>query len=141
MSMDQPTLDAQALRALGETVKSSACTCPVGACAGWESVPDDRWPMRQMRKVGSLRDATDPFDPAAAEPTFEEFHPEGTRYESTDAPFAPRFFPYNRCEAFACSTCQRVLLKYTEFGGYYVDHRVRALQSERVVDAPLPQAD
>ena len=97
--------------------------------------------MRQMRKVGSLRDATDPFDPAAAEPTFEEFHPEGTRYESTDAPFAPRFFPYNRCEAFACSTCQRVLLKYTEFGGYYIDHRVRELQPQRVVDAAAPPVD
>lgn len=93
-----------------------------------------------MVKVGSLREATDPFGPAA-EPTFEEFHPQGTRYESADAPFAPRFFPYNRCDAFACSTCQRVLLRYTEFGGYYVDHRVRALQSERVVDAPLPQPD
>lgn len=141
MSMDPPVLDAQALRALGKSVTPLACNCGVGSCAGWESVTEDRWPMRQMLKVGSLRDATDPFGPATAEPTFEEFHPEATRYDSPDAPFAPRFFPYNRCDAFACGTCQRVLLKYTEFGGYYVDHRVRALQPDQVVDAPLPKAD
>jgi len=141
MSMDSPILDAQALRALGEAVTPRACTCTVGVCAGWESVTEDRWSMRQMVKVGSLRGAADPHGGAAAEPTFEEFHPEGTRYESADAPVAPRFFPYNRCDVFACSTCQRVLLRYTEFGGYYVDHRVRALQPDRVVDAPLPQAD
>jgi hypothetical protein len=141
MSMDPPILDAQALRALSESASSQACTCPVGACVGWESVTEDRWPTRQMLKVGSLREAADPFGPVVAEPTFEEFHPEGTRYESPNAPIAPRFFPYNRCDAFACSSCQRVLLKYTEFGGYYVDHRVRALQPDRVVDAPLPQAD
>jgi hypothetical protein len=33
-----------------------------------------------------------------------------------------------------------VLLRYTEFGGYYVDHRVRALNGDLVVDAPLPDA-
>jgi hypothetical protein len=33
-----------------------------------------------------------------------------------------------------------VLLRYTEFGGYYVDHRVRALNADLVVDAPLPDA-
>jgi hypothetical protein len=134
-------LDAQALRALGESFTPRVCTCSVRACAGWESVTEDRWPKRQMLKVGTLRDAIDPFSPATAEPTFEEFHPEATRYESPDAPIAPRYFPYNRCDAFACSTCQRILLKYTEFGGYYVDHRVRALQPDRVVDAPLPKAD
>jgi hypothetical protein len=141
MSRDQPILDARALRDLGEAVKPLTCTCSVGTCDGWESVTEDRWPARQMLKVGTLRDASDPFGPAAAEPTFEEFHPKGTRYESPSAPIAPRFFPYNRCEAFACSACQRILLKYTEFGGYYVDHRVRALQPEKVVDAPLPTAD
>jgi hypothetical protein len=141
MSMDPLFLDAQGLRSLGESMPSRACTCTVGTCAGWESVTEDRWPMRQMLKVGSLRHATDPLAPTAAEPTFEEFHPEATRYDSPDSPIAPRFFPFNRCEAYACSTCQRILLKYTEFGGYYVDHRVRALQPELVVDAPLPQGD
>jgi hypothetical protein len=32
------------------------------------------------------------------------------------------------------------LLRYTEFGGYYVDHRVRVLNADLVVDAPPPDA-
>lgn len=138
-----PVLDAQALRALGQAAKPQACTCAVGACTGWDSVTEDRWPAAQMTRVGTLRAMpadphADPYAGSEAEPTFEEFHPNGTRYESPNAPIAPRYFPYNRCDAFACSQCQRVLLKYTEFGGYYVDHRVRALQPELVVDAPNP---
>ena len=144
MSPEHPNLqvlDAQALQALGQAATTRPCACAVGACTGWESVTEDRWPAAQMTAVGTLRAApadpnADPYSGAEAEPTFEEFHPNGTRYESTNAPIAPRYFPYNRCDAWACSQCQRVLLKYTEFGGYYVDHRVRALQPELVVDAP-----
>ena len=94
-----------------------------------------------MTAVGSLRAAHVEGDPAAgSEPTFEEFHPQGTRYDSPLAPFAPEFFPCNRSDVFSCSRCQRVVLRYTEFGGYYVDHRVRALNAALVVDAPLPDA-
>ena len=73
------------------------------------------------------------------EATFEEYHPQGTRYDSPNAPVAPRYFPYNRCDVFTCQTCSRVLLKYTEFGGYYIDHRVRVVQAQQIVDAPLPK--
>jgi hypothetical protein len=94
-----------------------------------------------MTAVGSLLAEQDDGDMAlGSEPTFEEFHPEGTRYESPLAPIAPAFFPYNRCDVFSCSRCDRLLLRYTEFGGYYVDHRVRALNADLVVDAPLPDA-
>jgi hypothetical protein len=94
-----------------------------------------------MTAVGSLRATHVEGDPAAdSEPTFEEFHPQGTRYDSPLAPFAPEFFPCNRCDVFSCNRCQRVVLRYTEFGGYYVDHRVRALRADLVVDAPLPDA-
>ena len=133
MSMLPPILNAQALRALSEGVSSQACNCLVGACVGWESVTEDRWPSRQMLKVGSLREASDPFGPVVAEPTFEEFHPEGTRYASPAAPIAVRFFPYNLCDVYACSQCDKVLLRYTEFGGYYVDHRVRELDASLVI--------
>jgi hypothetical protein len=113
---------AEELRALLDaSTASKPCSCALGACAGWESLNEDRWPKEQMKPVGTLR------DPDLAEPTFEEKHPNGTRYESPDAPVAVNFFPYNRCDIWRCSTCQRHLMRYTEFGGYYVDHRIRAL--------------
>ena len=79
------------------------------------------WPQAQLAPVASLR------DPHIDEPTFEEHHPNGTRYESADAPVALKFFPYNRCDVFACQRCQQTVLRYTEFGGYYVDHRARRI--------------
>lgn len=103
------------------------CACSLGACAGWESFTEDRWPADLLRRVGTLR------DPAIDEPTLEEFHPRGTRYGSADAPVAVAFFPYNRCDAHGCGRCGRTLLRYTEYGGYYVDHRVREVLPELVV--------
>jgi len=106
---------------LADQPSTRACSCSLGSCAGWESLSEDRWPAAQMRQVATLR------DPELDEPTFEEHHPHGTRYDSPDAPVAVKFFPYNRCDVWRCGECQRHLLRYTEFGGYYVDHRVRAL--------------
>ena len=105
----------------------SACGCSVGTCAGWESVPDVRWPLAQMQLLATLR------NPDHHEPTFEEFHPGGTRYESAQAPVAVAFYPYNRCDLWQCTRCQRHLLRYTEFGGYYIDHRARALHVALIV--------
>ena len=105
-------------------VDTPACSCSVGACLAWESLPEERWLGDQMKHLGTLR------DPDLYEPTFEEFHPNGTRYDSPDAPFSAVHFPFNRCDAYQCQPCGRVLLRYTEFGGYYVDHRVRWLRPE-----------
>jgi hypothetical protein len=104
-----------------DTTARAACTCGLGPCAGWTSVTEERWPAQQMQPVATLR------DPEVYEPTFEERHPHGTRYDSPQAPVAVAFFPYNRCDLWRCSGCQRLLLRYTEYGGYYVDHRVREL--------------
>lgn len=110
------------LRALqAQSPAQPDCRCGVGRCEGWTSLTEERWPAAQMTRVGTLR------DPEAYEPTYEELHPQGTRYESPDAPVALAFFPYNRCELWRCRACQRQLLRYTEYGGYYVDHRVREL--------------
>ena len=98
-----------------------ACRCGVGACDGWVSLSPERWPTAQMQAIGTLRDM------AVHEPSFEELHPHGTRYESPAAPVAPHFYPYNRCDLYRCTGCQRLLLRYTEAGGYYVDERVRVL--------------
>lgn len=136
-----PRLDAQALKDLAQATPAQKCQCALGPCAGWESMTEDRWPGEHMTAVGSLRaDHAEGGNAAGSEPTFEEFHPQGTRYDSPLAPFAPQFFPCNRSDVFSCNRCQRVLLRYTEFGGYYVDHRVRALNADLVVDAPTPDA-
>ncbi len=105
-----------------------ACSCALGACAGWESLAEYRWEAGQMEPVATLR------DPAVEEPTLEEKHPGGTRYDAPDAPVAVGFFPYNRCELWHCQACDRHLLRYTEFGGYNVDPRVRALNPEHILD-------
>jgi hypothetical protein len=81
-----------------------------------------------LQRVGTLRQSD------LDEPTFEEFHPRGTRYDSADAPIAVPYFPFNRSDVYACSRCRRVFLRYTEFGGYYVDHRVRMAMADLIVD-------
>ena len=107
-----------------------ACQCALQRCTGWDSVGQADWPRAHMHAVGTLR------DPALDEPTFEEHHPQGTRYESPQAPVAVKFFPYNRCDVFACQQCQQTVLRYTEFGGYYVDPRARRIAPEQVIDTP-----
>ncbi len=104
------------------------CQCALGASAGWESLAEYRWPTAQMKPVATLRDVDQD------EPSFEEYHPQGTRYDSADAPIAVGFFPYNRCEVWRCTPCGRHLLRYTEFGGYNVDHRVRELDPAKISD-------
>ena len=120
-------LSAASLKAAAQGAQSRICSCALGACPGWESFTEERWPKDLMQPVGTLRDVD------IYEPTTDEFHADGTRYESPDAPIAVNFFPYNRCDVYSCTQCQRVLLRYTEFGGYYVDHRVREVHPALVV--------
>ncbi len=123
-------LSAEELRKVAQG-RPEQCTCALKACRGWESVSDDRWPAGQMTPVGTLRH---PLPEGQTELTFEEFHPDGTRYESPDAPVALGYFPFNRCDVFVCTRCGCAVLKYTEYGGYYVDHRVRLVDADLVVD-------
>ena len=123
-------LTSNALKALAQQAKTP-CHCALKICKGWESVGDDRWPAAQMVKAGMLRPE---LPEGQFELSFEEFHPEGTRYDSPDAPIAMAYFPYNRCDVFKCTSCQCAVLKYTEYGGYYVDHRVRLVDAAKVVD-------
>lgn len=111
----------------------SACTCSLKACSGWESVSNDRWPAEQLPAVGTLRRS---IPPGQTEATFEEFHPNGTRYESPQAPIAPAFFPFNRCNVHACTQCGCAVLRYTEYGGYYIDPRARLVDASLVVPDP-----
>ena len=65
-------------------------------------------------------------------PGFEEYHPEGTRYESAVAPVSVTHFPYTRCDVFSCNQCAQHVLRYTEFGGYYVDPRGRRINADLI---------
>ncbi|MCW5630901.1 MAG: hypothetical protein KIT47_18660 [Rhodoferax sp.] len=103
--------------------------CSALVCRAWESLSGD-FDRSQLRRIGSLR------DPAQEEPTYEEYHPDGTHAWSDDAPIAPDWFPYNRCEVWECAGCGRRFLRYTEFGGYYTDERIRELRAERVARPP-----
>jgi len=123
-----PRLTAEDLRRLpAPAATPTGCACARLKCAGWESVTA---PLAEplLQRLGTLR------DPEDADPTVQELHADGSRYESPHAPIAPAWFPYNRCEVWACRACGRGFLQYTEFGGYYVDHRLREIDPARVVD-------
>ena len=85
-----------------------------------------------MTQVATLRDPA--LEAVGKEATLEEKHLQGTRYDSSDAPVAIKFFPYNRCEVWRCSRCDRHLMRYTEFGGYNVDPRIRVLDPVHLID-------
>lgn len=108
-----------------------ACSCDKVSLAAWQALPMTL-ELARFEDVGTLFE--DPYD----EPTFAEFHPNGTRYDSDDAPIAPRYFPYNRCTVARCLSCGRHYLRYNEAGGYFTELRIRALQPELLVDAALP---
>jgi hypothetical protein len=123
-------LNSTQLKALAKQ-SLNQCTCALKICKGWESVSNDRWPSKQLKLEGTLRRE---LAQGETELSFEEFHPNGTRYDSPDAPVALNYFPYNRADVFGCQQCGCAVLKYTEYGGYYVDQRVRLLDAAHVID-------
>ena len=122
-----PVLTAADLRRLAEAHPGPGCAaCAPIRAPGWESIPGslDR---DQLRQVGTLR------QPDLEDPTLEEHHPAGTSAWSADAPIAPAWFPYNRCDVWQCVQCARPFLRYTEYGGYYVEERIRELRAALIV--------
>ncbi|WP_027820647.1 hypothetical protein [Paraburkholderia bannensis] len=125
------TFDAAALLQLAQDAEQAGfatCTCCKSPLDGWQSQPlslDESL----LVQVGTLVDAEDP------EPTFREFLPAGSSYWAPDAPIAPRFYPYNRSDVWKCTSCNRLFLRYTEGGGYFVDRRIRSIASKLIVDA------
>jgi hypothetical protein len=126
-------IDVEALTRLAEAsaAVTASCSCNAVSLAAWKAVPLTLDPGR-FEEVGFLFD--DPYD----EPTFAEYHPAGTRYESDDAPIAPGYYPYNRCTVARCLDCDRHYLRYNEAGGYFTELRMRALRPELVVDTAAP---
>ena len=96
-----PQLDAGQLQRLAHTPPSQ-CQCALRACLGWDSVSNERWPEQHMRGAGTLRQ---PLPEGQTEASFEEHHPQGTRYDSPQAPIALDFFPFNRCDVYTCTRC------------------------------------
>ena len=130
MSADAlPPLSAAALAALAHAERPGRCaTCAPLVCPGWESV-HSAFDTSVLHRVGTLRreDVDDP--------TVMEHHPRGTHGWSIDAPIAPAFFPYNRCDVWTCEACARPFLRYTEYGGYYEDDRIRQVNAALIDDA------
>jgi len=131
MSTELPRLDAAALRALARDHEGrSPCPrCAGLVCPGWEAIPGG-YEKDGLRAVGTLRDPDD------EDPTLTEYHPAGSHGWSPDAPIALSYFPYNRCTVWQCAGCGRPFLRYTEYGGYYVEERIRELQAARIVVPP-----
>ena len=124
---DPPVLAAEDLRRLAAAQPQQPCpACAAVRAPGWESVPGSLERSR-LRKVATLRRGE------VEDPTLEEYHPNGTHGWSADAPIALAFFPYNRCDVWQCVACGRPFLRYTEYGGYYVEERIRELRPELVV--------
>lgn len=93
---------------------------------GWESMPGS-FDRHALVRTGTLR------RPSADEATLQEHHPHGTHGWSPDAPIALAYYPCNRCDVWRCGACRRVYLRYTEYGGYYEDERVRLVDPSLVV--------
>jgi hypothetical protein len=128
----RPFLNTDALAALARQSRDHP---PCAACAArdysaWESVHAG-FDAARLQVVGTLRQEGD------EEPTFAEHHPHATHGSSADAPIAPAFFPYNRCEVWQCRVCGHAFLRYTEYGGYYQDPRIRSLNPGLIDDAAL----
>lgn len=124
-----PVLVADDLRRLAASTPMQACArCAAIQAPGWEAIPGS-FDAQQLLKVGTLR------QPEVDEPTLGEYHPAGSNGWSPDAPIAPAYFPYNRCDVWQCAHCGRPFLRYTEYGGYYQEDRIRELHGELVTDA------
>jgi hypothetical protein len=125
-------IDFAGLKQLADASAAIAtpCSCDDAALLAWRAVPLEL-ELAQFQETGSL--VEDPY----ADPTFTEYHPAGTRYDSDGAPVAPRYYPYNRCHVVRCVKCGRVYLRYTEAGGYFSEVRIRALRPQLLADAAL----
>lgn len=99
--------------------------CASLSCPGWMSVPG-YFALSKLNVLGTLRDES-------AEECWDEYHPEGTNLWSEDAPIAIQHHPYNRSEILECNHCKRAFLHYTEYGGYYLDERIRELKLNLIV--------
>jgi hypothetical protein len=123
-----PLLRARDLRRLAaERHGSDRCpACGGLQCKGWEALPGG-FDAAVLERIGTLRDSQ------VEDPTVEEYHPAGTDTWSPEAPIAPAFHPFNKSDAWRCTSCHRLFVRYTEYGGYYQEERIREVDPALVV--------
>jgi hypothetical protein len=121
-------LSAAEATELARSAPAATCThCRPFASPGWTSFPTTA-SAAELEAVGAL------WLPGDEEPTLDESpRPTGVDDWSAAAPISLVHRPYNRCEIWACRHCRLPFLRYTEYGGYYVDPRIRELHAERLV--------
>ena len=106
-------------------VAGSCSVCSTLTCSGWISKPG-YFDLANLRVLGTLKKE-------GAQESWDEYHPEGTNFWSDNAPISLQHHPDHRCNVLECISCKRKFLHYTEYGGYYLDERVRELNKEYVV--------
>ncbi len=120
--LDITTLLAIA-KAVSQEQKCSNCAGLNASC--WETMPQT-FDQDRLGIVGTLK--------TGDEESWNEYHPEGTQIWSPNAPIATQYHPYNKCDVYECTSCRTQYLRYTEFGGYYVDQRIRELNPALIVE-------
>lgn len=104
--------------------KKNCSSCSTLNCGGWETIPGS-FNLDSLKPLGTLRIE------GAAE-CWDEHHPNGSNLWSKDAPISIQFHPYNRSDVYECQECARKYLRYTEYGGYYIDERIRFLNPKLI---------
>lgn len=100
---------------------------------GWESI-SGAMNISHLACVGPLG-TEDGWD------RLNEYHPQGSSLWSPDAPIALGWHPYTRSTLWRCARCAGVFLRYTEYGGYYEEERIRPLRAELLCAPPWPGGD
>lgn len=121
---------SQLASASAQINQACSCSCSRVPLDAWQKLPMTL-ELDKFEEVGTLVD--DPY----GDPTFKEYHPHGTHYDSDDAPLAPRYYPCNISQVARCMMCGRHFLRYNEAGGYFTELRIRALRPQLLVDAAL----
>jgi hypothetical protein len=121
------TLNKDQLLHIAKSPKTAeVCSeCSTLSCPGWISVPG-YFDLSKLHVIGTL-------NTEGAEECWDEFHPQGTHLWSDEAPISMQHYPYNRCDVRQCNHCKRTFLHYTEYGGYYLDERIRELNAKLIV--------
>jgi hypothetical protein len=103
-----------------------ACSeCSSLSCLGWISKPG-YFDLGKLKVLGTLKTE-------GAEQRWDEYHPNGTNLWSEDAPISIHHYPYDRADVCECMHCKRKFLHSTEYGGYYLDERLRELSATHIV--------